>query len=899
VRGRLGRLLLELENRVEQSIPDGLEDVAVRGARGWRLNSEVLAAIAYDLGADTVTGLDGSPLTIPALKALDRNIDYDHVARRVTRERLLCLLVALRQFVQQNQLDYEWARRGEPESWLSALIDWTSPDGELTIDRAQLFDGWGRPFAIRRARGARARFRFLEPVVGYELISAGPDGRFGNGDDVFDPFARVLPERSIYGTAVGEEALLRRLHGVELGRATIAMLQEAFGVEQPIWDSESATASRQPWQGPSRLVDDPDVLAARAVGNAFPAAGAFRPLPAGTTEVDLPLAADPHRYLVVAGAYGTDGVAAFDAERLRAGVPVLVDVTLPERLRPHEPLSVPLHLVGLEGRREIRVEAKGGGPIAVAAQGSTSFTLAEGEERTVDLALEASGVGSGSIHLRILTADGQVLRRSTHRIQVLWDGSLRAQHAGAVVVEHAAIGLRPPAGSKPVRSFLVVTAPRDLVRDPGFDELRGEHPALHRWAYSLRGATLQPSLAARLAARPVRVGPMPVLEAACAAVAWSSLADNDEHEPDRARAVARLQGLAAPASMRERSALLVALSTSAAMITHSDRGDPVAALVGALREDGWHAPLTEKNRPTVMARMAAGLLLADRRDVPGRELFNRARAALIKGEHGGKVLAGEDDRALDGWIGTVALAIAARQLGEDALADQLTRGLAPRLYLGMEGGFEAGFWLLAASAYGVFGIDGPSAVALKVNGGSKQLDLEQGVATLVLPDGKVKVDLDSSAPVVARLEARYVRPVAEAKHAPLSGAIEGHVGHVGDTAALEVTVRSRSKEVVARPVLEIMLPSAAVLPKSAQSALSAADGVAAVEPPDGQGLLRIYLTPLDPLQQRRLPLPLRWIGRGRVEGLSIVLFDADQPWMISSTPSRTTELSARPEESWQ
>ena len=42
VRGRLGRLMLAIEDRVAQSIPDKLNNVAVRGRRGWRFNSEIL-----------------------------------------------------------------------------------------------------------------------------------------------------------------------------------------------------------------------------------------------------------------------------------------------------------------------------------------------------------------------------------------------------------------------------------------------------------------------------------------------------------------------------------------------------------------------------------------------------------------------------------------------------------------------------------------------------------------------------------------------------------------------------------------------------------------------------------------------------------------------------------------
>jgi hypothetical protein len=385
-------------------------------------------------------------------------------------------------------------------------------------------------------------------------------------------------------------------------------------------------------------------------------------------------------------------------------------------------------------------------------------------------------------------------------------------------------------------------------------------------------------------------------------VAWSATPNpgqKDAPHPELGRALARLRSAAAPSSMRERGAVLVALSTSAPVVGRG-ADDPVAGLVSELRRDGWHALTTERSRPTVMARLAAGLLLADRRDVPGRELFNRARAALIDGAHGGKVLPGEEGRAVDGWIGALALALAARQLGEDALAGQLARGVAPRLYLGLGSDAEAGFWLLAASVYGVFGVHGPRAVEVELDGKRRRLALRRGVASLALPGRSVRVSLGSSRPVLARLEARYVRPVRKASAAPLTARIQGHAGSVGDTAALELLVENRSGEsTVARPVVEVMLPAAAGLSAAAISGMESDAGVERIERPDPQGLLRIHLTPLGPKEQLRLPLPVRWIGAGRVRGLSTAAYDADRPWRISSTPSRLIELRARPKETWQ
>ena len=212
---------------------------------------------------------------------------------------------------------------------------------------------------------------------------------------------------------------------------------------------------------------------------------------------------------------------------------------------------------------------------------------------------------------------------------------------------------------------------------------------------------------------------------------------------------------------------------------------------------------------------------------------------------------------------------------------------------------EAGFWLLAASVYGVFGVHGPRAVEVEVNGEPRRLGSSAASPRSALPRRRVRVSIKSSRPVLARLEARYVRPVARTDGAAVSARMEGHAGAVGDTAALEVVVRNSSQAAVARPVVEIMLPAPARLSASAIASMAHAMGVKRIERPDAQGLLRVHLMSLDAKQQLRLPLPVRWIGAGKVRGLSTTAYDADSPWRISSRPSRAIELKARPKETWR
>ena len=899
VRGRLGRLMLAVEKHVLESLPDRLHNVAVRGPKGWRFNSEILTVLANEMGIEAVAGLDGNPLGISDLQKMDREFVYDNVARRLTRERLMRLLVGLRQFVNAEELDYQWARRGDPSTWLSALLDWDDPEGEYYLEPEQVYDGWGTPFAIRKAKGGRARFKFLEPIVGYEVVSAGPDGRFGSADDVYDPFARVLKANSLYGEAVGEEALLARLQGVELGRATIAALRDVFEIDPPLWEPSDQQATRQSWGRASPLVRQVKALEAQAVSDTMQSSSAFSAMQSGKAGLSLSLSPDPRRYLVVGGLYSADGSFAMAKAPLKAGAPMLIDAAMPPRLRPNEPLKIPLRVIGLDQAQLLTVDASGGGSIGVEILGDKLVSLKAGESKTIYLRLRASRVGHGTIRLQFKTPEGKLLRSYEHSLPVMWEGSMRAQHSGALTTEPATLTLAMPAKVKPVRSTLVVSAPRDLLGDSGFAAAFARYPEVMAWALTLRGKPLPEPVIAALSRRQIENRAMSTLLRAGASVAWSAMPEEDDTRTARRRAIAGLRELSAPSSLRERSALLVALASGASLLGDAGSKDPVAALVAELRRDGWHAPRTEKNRPTIMARLAAGLLLADSRDMPGKQLYRLASAQLVDGVHGGKTLPGEKGSALDAWIGTLALAIAARQLGEDEMVASLIGSVAPRFYLGMQGNVEPAFWLLAASAYGVFGIDESSTGTATVNGKRHELKFKQGVATLRLPNKSAKVVVSTSAPALARVEARYVRPQIDASDSVLAASIGGEVGHSGDIAALEVLVKNGSREEVARPIVEVLLPSAGSFGSQAIAALSAQPGILRVDAPDDAGMLRIHLGQLDAKQDRRIPLPIQWVGEGKVSGLSLSVYDANSPWKISTKARRTFHLKPAPLETWR
>lgn len=904
VRGRLARILKAIEDRIEHSIPDNLDQVGFRSPQGWRFNRELLNLLLPDLKADGLVGLDGSPLTLDALQALDPTITYDNAARRITRERLFRLNVALEHFVKSKQLGYAWARRGDPSRWLLGLLDWSDGGEHDTIKSEQLFDAWGRPFSLQRSRDASARFRFLEPVPGWEIVSAGPDGTLNTADDLAVPFARILASGTIYAEAVGEDLLLLRLTQVELGRATIAALGEVFEIKVADAEPENDTP-RSAWKDPPAPLADPTEALEPAVIVPEPASGSFHRFEPAATRVPLALSALPRRYLLVAGAYGPDGVAAFGKSRHAGGVPVLLDVTLPERLRPSERIRVPVSLTYLGPQQELRIRAESSLPLQVSTA-SAPLLLQTGEARTIELELTAAQPGRGQVRIALVDSSGAVLIETQKIVRVVGDGSLRVRNDGRFIVGTGQARLTLPAGAEALGAQLVVSGARDLIADPGFVGLGHAAPALAAWAYAQRSQPSPPPVASSLAVWTPDGAPMSSLQVACAVVAFSS---GGELNTELRRALKWLD-TSRPVSWRERSAVLVALAAGATAPTAQDRGhDPVGRLLRQIREESWESLATEQGHPTVMARLAAGLLLSDRRDAIGRELFNRARAVLVPDGRGGRVLLNEES-AIDAWIGTAALAVAARQLGEDRIAEELARGIAPRLFLGMRLGpgsgldagmdsdVEAGFWLLAASAYGVFGSTTPEDVEVELDGAKRRLKLTSGSAALKLPAPDTRVKVTSPLPVLLRLEAQFRQTAAARSEGWLAVRIDGHVGHATETAALELTVEGTGKQTLARPVLEIELPGIGALSEEARARLLATSGVARVEAPDPAGILRIYLTALDPQKPRRLPLPIQWLGAGQVTGLAITAYNADLPWYMTTLPARQLEIKPAPRESW-
>jgi hypothetical protein len=209
--------------------------------------------------------LGDTPLTIALLKQGDASFTFDTVARRVTRARLVRLLLALARLGNPDDENAARAAAGEPpERWLSTLVRLRLVPASLLVD------AWGRPFAFRRATGGAPALVVAQAAPGWECVSAGPDGRIGTADDVRDPFARAVARGTPYALASGEDALMGRLAALGPGGRVLLAMASAYDAvalatrEEARRGVVTATASEE-MSAPSEAFAE-DVATAEAYG---------------------------------------------------------------------------------------------------------------------------------------------------------------------------------------------------------------------------------------------------------------------------------------------------------------------------------------------------------------------------------------------------------------------------------------------------------------------------------------------------------------------------------------------------------------------------------------------------------------------------------------------------------
>ncbi len=232
------------------SDPEAARGLLIRNGNRSNFDPRIIDTLV-DQGAlrdANASTLGQTRMRIEMLTRADPSFTFDHVARRIARARLVGLMAALVSFSDPENTRAAREISGEPpERWLSKMLD----RGRITAD--SLVDPWGHPFSFRRAGGAGPRLVLAEAAPLYELTSAGPDGIAGNGDDVRDPFERIVARGTPYAVASGEDGLMERLSTVSAGQTVLQSMLASY-------ESMGLQAEEERRRGPvtasSSLMDD-------------------------------------------------------------------------------------------------------------------------------------------------------------------------------------------------------------------------------------------------------------------------------------------------------------------------------------------------------------------------------------------------------------------------------------------------------------------------------------------------------------------------------------------------------------------------------------------------------------------------------------------------------------------
>jgi len=216
-----GEVLRSLEGAVFEATQsaDALRDVRRKGPGGWVFNPELMTLVTAAMTTPPTTP-GGEPLALGDLLAVDPQVTFDNVARRIARLKIFRVLAEIRTFRHEKSLDPDEPMFKNPNALLRRLVR----DGRLTDDI--LLDPWGGTIQFTRTAGPP--IPFLSVIHGFELHAPGPDGVVGNGDDVRDPFERVLRSGTPYADAVSEDRIVDAKFDLEVGDATVSAWQTLF-----------------------------------------------------------------------------------------------------------------------------------------------------------------------------------------------------------------------------------------------------------------------------------------------------------------------------------------------------------------------------------------------------------------------------------------------------------------------------------------------------------------------------------------------------------------------------------------------------------------------------------------------------------------------------------------------
>lgn len=439
--------------------PERLVDVRRRQGSGWAFNPELLTLATAAMPLPPTTP-GGEPIALSDLIAVDRQVTFDHVARRITRLKLYQALQAIHDHRKnEGLLDPDEPALRDAGAMLRRLVR------SGAISEAQLTDPWGGRIQAVKAQGGGG-LPFLRPAPGWELRSPGPDGKLGNGDDVRDPFERVLDSGTPYAKAVEEDRIVDARLDMRVADATVdnwrALLEELTGTTLGgvglLESRGGGTGTGQGFgSGYGRLGGSHRSTSASPSGVAF-WSGPLRTDANGRVQIDIPLGDIETTWRIGFVAVPDGARPAFSTTDIVSKLPLSAAVDLGARWVEGDHVSAALTLknrtdapidAALEVRTAGGAALDGATPrrASVPAQGST----------TVQIPLRAARSGKGSVVVRT-SAPGIESDELTHSVDIELPGEELVVSRSALV-KSSVVDLAPALS----RPGLVGIGPATLV----------------------------------------------------------------------------------------------------------------------------------------------------------------------------------------------------------------------------------------------------------------------------------------------------------------------------------------------------------------------------------------------------------------------------------------------------
>ncbi len=936
----VGEVMRQIERLLSEALDDGrLSELVARSGN----RSNFRARIFEDFEEHPLSLGEGE-LTLPMLFAADPSFSYNNVGKRVARQRLVQLLVALAVYLDPGDdatLLQRAAAREPSDRWLSRMVE------RGLIEAEDLADPWGGSFTLRRTKNPALSIAI--EAASLELVSPGPDGTLGTRDDIFDPFARAVPAGTAYAIASGEDRLMAQLARLAPGAEVLRRLLEAYQrvtaevAEEEIGDAVGASVS-EGWgtigtgaygtvgsgggsgmgygsgrgglrgrssRAPSVRVGSASTSGgvsgfASVVRERFPSTLYFAPAiavdPSGKTKLRLPLSEAVTTYLVEAVVWSADGWTWSTKMKIRVDKETVIDAPVPTYATVGDVIRLPVR-IGNRSSSDRRLD------VAVFAPGKQDAPMAErkgvlvpGKDAVVEVVdLKLTTATKGSITVGVRSPQGVALdavrrpitvQRAARRVRKSVDILAGATKAGSKAEGKADV-LRLSVDERAIER----EGSQVLIRvGAGLFELAPK-ASMSQWAAAWTGEVkldrrmMQGLASHTTAALALSVG-----------VTWAHKGVDDLSMAEALRSLTA--ALDQTGQIDDKEERLSSRATALILLAPATRDinarrpldEDLQAVLRKLRKDVQSTVAEVSGNPKLWAQVAAALALTAPKGhklARVRELVRRVRRhILVVGPHT--------------WVATASgvhetsalLALAELRLGAQKRGLALLRTLAKLAQTKrLKRPLIMAYARVAAEEASPGGP--PSQINLHVDGKTRRVPLDGGVARVPLPElsrpgvHSISVDTGASAPALYYLEAtsEHGLPwgVVPKTAGSIVASIDGEIGAVGRQGKLVLTVRNRSPRTISNPIVELSLPAGTELDDSAKREIRRHTRGASEAT---RGTLRLRLAGLPPGSKRKISLGFRWSVGGKLQGLGIASFPENRPDDISIVSPRVLSIHA-------